>query len=114
MNEALPARGLAIAEPPVSPVCRPLAAVAAPAVTPAAEGPRRFDQPNAPTATVQVTLRLSSGERIPVETFDTPESAKQHAQVLTHEIGSAREWLFLSGRFVRPDAVVSVDLDTVR
>lgn len=114
MNQALAVRGLAFEEPPVSPVSGPAAAAPGPADTAVAERMRRFHEANAPTANVQVTLRLSSGERIHVGAFDSEESAKQHAHVLSQEIGSAREWLFLSRRFVRPEAVVSVDLETVR
>ena len=112
MNQAAPARRLAIEEPPLSPGPGPGAAPAAPHETAAAERLRRFHDANA-AANVQVTLRLTSGERIAVGSFDSHDAAKHHAHVLSEEIGSAREWLFLSGRFVRPEAIVSVGLDEV-
>ena len=113
MNEASALRGLAIEEPPLSPGPR-AAVVASPA---AAEGvlgiPDTQHATQRAAVRVDVTLRLVGGERIPVGSFETEEAAKQHAHVMCEEIRAAQEWLFLSGRFVRPEAIVSVDLDTI-
>jgi hypothetical protein len=111
MTQAASVHGLAIKEPPLSPGPRP---VVAPARVPArapAERLLRFSEQNAPPR-VQVSLRLTDGERISIASFESDEAAKQHAHVLMEEIATTREWLFLSGRFVRPDAIVSVDLNT--
>jgi hypothetical protein len=42
------------------------------------------------------------------------EEAKSAAQALVAQLSSERaEWPFVGGRFVRPDAVLSVDVDAV-
>jgi len=111
MNQAASLHALAIEEPPVSPGRAPAARRLAP-VQAARERLLRSHGSHPVESRVQVTLRLVGGERIPIGSFDTEEAAKQHAHALTEEISTAREWLFLSGRFVRPDAIVSVDLNT--
>jgi hypothetical protein len=58
-----------------------------------------------------VLLCLSNGERIPVEAFDEPDSAKDRARALTQELQATSEWYFVDGRFIRPDAVISIDLE---
>ena len=59
----------------------------------------------------RVLVRLENGERIEVGHFGEFESAKQRARELSAELQRAAEWPFLSGRFVRPEAIVSVDID---
>lgn len=109
MNEAPALRGLVIEEPPLSP--GPRAALVAPPAAPERQLHVHEAQPTA--VRVEVTLQLVGGEQIPVGAFETEEAAKQHAHVLTEEIRSAQEWLFLSGRFVRPEAIVSVGLNAI-
>jgi hypothetical protein len=110
MNQAASVHGLAIEEPPVSPArekgSRRLAPVEA-----ARERLLRFHHPQQLGARVEITLRLIGGEKIGIGSFETEETARDHAHALTQELSSAREWLFFNGRFVRPDAVVSVDLN---
>jgi hypothetical protein len=62
-------------------------------------------------ARVNVLLCLTNGERVPVDAFDDEEEAKVRARALTRELQSS-EWQLVGSRFVRPDAVVSVDLET--
>jgi hypothetical protein len=63
---------------------------------------------------INVTLCLMNGERIAVESFDDEEAAKERARDLTRELGATSEWQLIGARFVRPDAVVTIDLESAR
>jgi hypothetical protein len=81
-----------------------------PAIEPAAPA-----VPLAPVATavstVRVLARLSNGERIEVGAHDDESAAKAEATALMRFLREAGgDWPFLNGRFVRPDAIVSVDI----
>jgi hypothetical protein len=61
--------------------------------------------------TVRVVARLSNGERIEVGAHDDEGAAKAEATALMRFVReTGGDWPFLSGRFVRPDAIVSVDI----
>jgi hypothetical protein len=114
---------------PTPPTPEPVAATPAPAVEPApAPEPEPATEPEpeplppaaeapaepAPTRTdvaARVLVRLENGERIEVGRFNGFEAAKQRAAELMREFRQSSEWPFLSGRFVRPDAIVSIDVD---
>jgi hypothetical protein len=75
-----------------------------PAVTPRPE-------PANATPTVRVLARLSNGERIEVGAHEDELAAKAEATALMRFLReTGGDWPFLSGRFVRPDAIVSVDI----
>jgi hypothetical protein len=102
-----------------TPAPEPLAPAAAPAVAAAPEPPAPAPTP-APAATLQpahagvgarVLVRLENGERIEVGAFDGFEAAKERARGLMAELQQSTDWPFLSGRFVRPEAIVSIDVD---
>jgi hypothetical protein len=59
-----------------------------------------------------VLLCLSNGERIPVEAFDEQGSAKDRARALTQELQATSEWYLVGTRFIRPDAIISIDLES--
>jgi hypothetical protein len=101
-----------IAEPTPEPVVQELAPAPAPAPAPAAV-PAPAPVQAAPRADVgaRVFVRLENGERIEVGDFDGFEAAKKRARGLMDELGQAAEWPFLSGRYVRPEAIVSIDID---
>jgi hypothetical protein len=63
---------------------------------------------------VNVMLCLMNGERITVESFDDEDAAKERARGLTRELGATSEWQLIGARFVRPDAVVTVDLESAK
>ena len=63
---------------------------------------------------VNVMLCLMNGERIAVESFDDEDAAKERARDLTRELGATSEWQLIGARFVRPDAVVTIDLENAR
>ena len=60
---------------------------------------------------VSVTVSLTNGEHVLVESFEDEEAAKLHALELTRQLQTATEWEPLGERLIRPDAVVSVDLE---
>jgi hypothetical protein len=67
--------------------------------------------PAAAATTVRVLVRLSNGERIEVGAHDDEGAAKAEATALMRFLREAgADWPFLNGRFVRPDAIVSVDI----
>jgi hypothetical protein len=59
----------------------------------------------------RVLVRLENGERIEVGAFDGFEAAKERARGLMAELRQSADWPFLSGRYVRPEAIVSIDVD---
>ena len=63
---------------------------------------------------VNVMLCLMNGERIAVESFDDEDAAQARARELTRELGATSEWQLIGARFVRPDAVVTIDLESSR
>jgi hypothetical protein len=57
-----------------------------------------------------VVLRLADGERIDVGSFGSSEDATAHASGVVGQISAQNGWPFFDGRFLRPEAIVSVDL----
>jgi hypothetical protein len=92
------------AEP--EPVAAPEPVVAPePAAAPAAPTP-------ATSQRVKVFVRLTSGERVDAGTFDGAERAKERgAEIARTLAGDAPEWPFVAGRFLRPDTIVSLDVE---
>ena len=100
--------------PPLEPVAQAPAAVAPQAPTeplPPLRTPE-VDHPPATAATVtRVLVRLTTGERVDCGTFEDRQAAHDRARELMRELRGDGEWPFVAGRFVRPEAVVSIDLD---
>jgi len=92
--------------PPAEPVVRP--------VLPAANETLAAPLSAKKHQKVNVMLCLMNGERIAVESFDDEDAAKERARDLTRELGATSEWQMIGARFVRPEAVVTVDLESAR
>ena len=60
---------------------------------------------------VKLMLSLTNGERVLVECFDDQEPATERARELARQLEAATEWQLIGERLIRPDAVVSVDLE---
>lgn len=60
---------------------------------------------------VSVYVRLEGGERIEVATIADAEEARTKAQELVTDIRRSEGWPFIAGRYIRPESIVSVDLD---
>lgn len=63
-------------------------------------------------ATVRVVIRLSNNDRVDAAVVGDPRAAKAQAQALIRYIAGkdGGDWPYIGGRFLRPDAIVSVDL----
>jgi len=106
--EAAPAAPEAAPAPPAP------APTPQPAPMPVAEPqpPVAVEQPVAsPVPTAHVFVRLSNGERIAAGAFDNEHSAEQCAQDLMSAIDTPGSWPRIDGRYVRPDAILSIDLE---
>jgi hypothetical protein len=58
-----------------------------------------------------VSLRLSDGERVPIGSFGEPQKAREYAREVVRHLSDENEgWPFFSGRFMRPDTILSVDI----
>jgi hypothetical protein len=103
-------------EPTPEPEPRVEAAVPEPVVKIAVEPEAPAAPAPAPASTAtkaSVFVRLTSGERISAGTFGTYESAERRARELMIAIDAGGDWPHVEGRFIKPDAVVSIDVDTV-
>jgi fused signal recognition particle receptor len=58
-----------------------------------------------------VFVRLTSGERISAGDFEGQEAAERRARELMIAIDAHGDWPCVDGRFIKPDAVVSIDVD---
>jgi hypothetical protein len=98
----------------VAPAAVPAPATPAPAtIGIAAVGPAvpTTEAPAATAVTFRVFARLSNGERIQVGTHGDEPAAKAEATALMRFLkADGGDWPFLDGRFVRPEAIVSVDV----
>jgi len=86
---------------------------------PAAEAPEPGQEPAEPPAPaavgtgqrVKVFVRLASGERVDAGSFAGPDAAKERGRQIAGILASeSPEWPFVAGRFLRPDTIVSVDV----
>lgn len=99
-------------DPPATPEPEPVTVLPAP--TPAPEPPVA---PAAFAAHValslhRVVVRLTTGELIEVATHEDEAAARSEATALMRYLRDGRgDWPFLAGRFVRPETIVSIDVD---
>jgi hypothetical protein len=87
-------------QPAAEPEPAPEPAVAPPAGPEAAGTPWRM------------TIRLTNGERVDAGEFPNEETAKQEAKAIMMRVATADQddWPYVSGRFLKPDTIVSVDI----
>src|SRR5918992_562668 len=66
-----------------------------------------------PGAGFRVSIRLTSGERMTVAECAELGEAKGYAKALTKQLGATDgdDWPFVNGRFLKPDTIVSVDVE---
>ena len=60
----------------------------------------------------RVWARLTTGERVEVASFADLREARARAEQVVRELSAERsEWPCFAGRFVRPEAIVSLDVE---
>jgi hypothetical protein len=98
------------AEPAAPQPAPVLAPESAPAAAPTA-GPQVQPAPVAGVAH-RLSVRLTNGERVEMGAFDDLEAAKAAAKGLMAQVAAADggDWPFVSGRFLKPETIVSVDI----
>jgi hypothetical protein len=91
------------AEPAPTPPAVPLPAPVAPAAAP--------DQPSVKHL---VIARLTTGERVEVNSYADRNAARAEAKALMAYLREGHpDWPFVNGRFIRPESIVSIDLETI-
>lgn len=102
------------AEQPLHGASVPLEQVTAPAPPPIPVEAPVVSQPEASPGSIHVVLlRLRDGEAVEVGTFTTAIEASARAQEVVQQIATTEGdagWPFFGERYLRPDAIVSVDL----
>jgi hypothetical protein len=80
--------------------------------------PETFEDDSPPPAPAagaayRVSIRLTSGERMTVAECEEIGEAKGYAKALTKQLGATDndDWPFVNGRFLKPDTIVSVDVE---
>jgi Type II secretion system (T2SS), protein E, N-terminal domain len=105
-----------VATEPVSIASEPVA----PQTVPQSNGqvPEDFEDDTSPPAEspaagYRVSIRLTSGEKLTVADCEDLGEAKGYAKALTKQLGAteADDWPFVNGRFLKPDTIVSVDIE---
>jgi hypothetical protein len=81
---------------------------------PAAAEPVAFEPVAAIAHDAEVFVRLTSGERIGAGSYADQNAAERRARELMDALDGGGDWPCLDGRFVRPDAVVSIDVELPR
>ena len=99
-----------VAEPVPAPEPEPApapVAVPEPRPTPMAPEPAAAEQPR---VVFQVLACLSNGERIEIARADDADEAKAAATDAMRSLKAGGDWPVFSGRFVRPESIVSIDV----
>jgi hypothetical protein len=104
-----------VAQPEAVPVVPAAPAAQEPVVPeePASVAPEPTPDPDADSdadLTWMVVLRLADGERLEVDAFRGEAEAVDGARTVVNQIASEATWPFFAGRFIRPEAIISVDL----
>jgi pyruvate dehydrogenase E2 component (dihydrolipoamide acetyltransferase) len=100
-----------VAEPPApEPAAQPEPASEPETVLSFAPPPR---EPEPPKPAYRVTVKLAGDEPFVIAECAELEEAKEHAQGLIKQLvdASGDEWPYVSGRFLKPDTIVSVDVE---
>jgi hypothetical protein len=112
---ALPAMSAPVAEPyqTAAEVLEPaLVNTLEPAPAPVAQAVSEEEAEIESGTAFKVVLRLSNGERIDAHTCNGATVARRHAEELVRGLAAGPErWPYFSGRFVRPESIISVDIE---
>jgi len=80
---------------------------------PAPEASQDESAPKAGRGEFELVLRLVDGDRMPIGSFDTVEGAQEKAAEVVKQFAEMKEggWPFIGGRFLRPETIVSIDVE---
>jgi hypothetical protein len=88
------------------------AAAAEPAPDPEAVATAPEPAPQPTGQRVKVFVRLTSGDRVDAGTFDGLDGAKERGGEIARTLAAeAPDWPLVAGRFLRPETIVSVDVE---
>ncbi|MGA9761904.1 MAG: hypothetical protein WBQ14_05725 [Gaiellaceae bacterium] len=61
----------------------------------------------------ELVLRLVDGDRMPIGSFSSVEGAQEKAAEVVKQFGETKDgsWPLIGGRFLRPDTIVSIDIE---
>ena len=93
---------------PPAPAQEPVAKITLDPPEPAPEPPRPAA---AASGKATVFIRLTSGERISAGQFDTVDAAERRARELMLAVDTPGNWPRVEGRYIKPDTVVSIDVE---
>jgi hypothetical protein len=102
-----------VAPAPVVPMPEPAMAAE---VAPAAPAPEPLEAPVAPDPApqpellFQVLAHLVNGERVEISRASSVDEAKAAASAAMHSMRNGDAWPLFSGRYVRPESIVSIDV----
>jgi hypothetical protein len=100
-----------LAPTPLTPEPDPLVTLPPPE-PPSTPAPAAFAPPPA-VPVHRVGVRLTTGELIEVASHEEEAAARAEATALMRYLRDGRgDWPFLAGRFVRPETIVSIDVDS--
>jgi hypothetical protein len=109
---AFPAPRVAAPEP--APAIAPFTAEAEPTPPAVPLSAHTAFAPDQPSVKHLVIARLTTGERVEVNSYADRNAARAEAKALMAYLREGHpDWPFVNGRFIRPEAIVSIDLETV-
>ncbi|MGD0166612.1 MAG: hypothetical protein ABSC51_04880 [Gaiellaceae bacterium] len=61
----------------------------------------------------ELVLRLSNGDQVPIGAYASNEEAQAQAGEIVRQVSDVKEggWPFIGGRYLRPDTIVSIDVE---
>jgi hypothetical protein len=100
-------------EPPAPPAPEPVAEVVHPEPVHAAPEPApKPEVANPSSLAFHLYIRLSTGERIDANVFNDLNDARLHAEDLVKKLSSnSHVWPHFGGRYIRPEAIISIDVE---
>jgi exonuclease VII small subunit len=83
------------------------------APTEPAAAPQEVLAPGSEHGAFELVLRLVDGDRIPIGSFDSVDKAQDKAAEVVKQFAETEEgrWPFIGGRFLRPETIVSIDVE---
>jgi len=83
------------------------------APTEPAAAPQEVSAPGSKQGAFELVLRLVDGDRIPIGSFDSVDKAQDKAAEVVKQFAETEEgrWPFIGGRFLRPETIVSIDVE---